>query len=176
MIIVSEQPPRLTGLEGWNIIHCTTFEQVLHAVQSFDILPKCIACTTDLTLVLRLEGLYCNGGLQVCLDVQQSQLLRSIILKSTTLVSDVAHALGKGAPDVCEEEPEYEPVANHRVSNREREVLGLWMQGLSNKEIAWRLGISVGTLAVHRRNLYRKTGLSTLSQLVVWGLFSGAVS
>ncbi len=59
------------------------------------------------------------------------------------------------------------------VVKRESQILALWIGGMTNKEVAWELGISPGTLAVHRRNLYRKTGLSSLSQLVVWGLLHG---
>lgn len=52
-----------------------------------------------------------------------------------------------------------EPVATRTVDNlttREREVLQLVAEGLSNKEISARLGISVKTAENHRHNLMRK--------------------
>lgn len=47
-------------------------------------------------------------------------------------------------------------------------------EGLSSKQIADRLGISVHTVDTHRRNLLRKTGSSNTVELVVrcvrWGV------
>ena len=50
------------------------------------------------------------------------------------------------------------------LSERELEVLGLIAQGLSNREIAQRLVLSVGTVKVHARNIYGKLGVSTRTQ------------
>ncbi len=52
-----------------------------------------------------------------------------------------------------------------RLSRREREVFQQIGEGLSNKEIAQRLGISVHTVETHRKNIARKAGVSG-SQLV----------
>ena len=43
-----------------------------------------------------------------------------------------------------------------RISKRENEILELLTQGLANKEIADRLGISVETVRVHLRRIYEK--------------------
>jgi DNA-binding CsgD family transcriptional regulator len=45
-----------------------------------------------------------------------------------------------------------------RLTRREREIL-LWVGGgMSNKEIAQRLGLSVGTVKIHLHSIFRKTG------------------
>jgi DNA-binding NarL/FixJ family response regulator len=45
------------------------------------------------------------------------------------------------------------------LSARQREVMLLIAKGLSNKEIARRLEISEGTVAVHLQLIYRKLGI-----------------
>jgi len=50
------------------------------------------------------------------------------------------------------------------LSARELEVLGLIADGLSNREIARRLVLSVGTVKVHTRNIYGKLGINSRTQ------------
>lgn len=50
------------------------------------------------------------------------------------------------------------------LTAREREVLGLLAEGMSNKRIAQALGISVRTVTVHVSNLLRKTGAASRTE------------
>jgi len=52
------------------------------------------------------------------------------------------------------------------LSPRELEVLRLVSQGLTNKEIAYRLGLSARTIQYHLNSVFRKTGVSTRSEAV----------
>jgi DNA-binding NarL/FixJ family response regulator len=52
-------------------------------------------------------------------------------------------------------------VAHDQLTAREREVLGCLAEGMSNKQIATALGISVRTVTVHVSNLLRKTGAAS---------------
>jgi FixJ family two-component response regulator len=52
------------------------------------------------------------------------------------------------------------------LSPRERDVLPLVVSGLLNKQSAAELGISEVTLQIHRRNVMRKMGASSLADLV----------
>lgn len=54
------------------------------------------------------------------------------------------------------------------LSGREIEVASLTASGLTGKEIAWKLGLSESTVIAHRRNIYRKTGFCSVSQLTAW--------
>ena len=54
------------------------------------------------------------------------------------------------------------------LSAREREVVDLVARGLSNKEIAARLHLSVRTVESHVRHALTKTGLSNRTQLAAW--------
>lgn len=51
------------------------------------------------------------------------------------------------------------------LTPREREVLGLMVEGLPNKVVAIRLGISRKTLDIHRANIFEKTGSESLVEL-----------
>jgi FixJ family two-component response regulator len=52
------------------------------------------------------------------------------------------------------------------LSAREREVFDALVEGLSNKEAATRLGISVRTVEAHRANLMQRLGAESLPELV----------
>jgi two-component system, NarL family, nitrate/nitrite response regulator NarL len=52
------------------------------------------------------------------------------------------------------------------LTQREREVMSLLVQGLPNKEIGQRLKIEVVTVALHLRSIYRKLGVSSRTQAV----------
>lgn len=51
------------------------------------------------------------------------------------------------------------------LSSREREVMDLILEGLMNKVIADRMGITMRTVEVHRSNLFTKMGVRTAVEL-----------
>jgi two-component system response regulator FixJ len=59
------------------------------------------------------------------------------------------------------------------LSPREREVLDGLLTGLSNKSIAFELGISPRTVEIHRARVMEKMGVRSLSELVRMGLAAG---
>ncbi len=56
------------------------------------------------------------------------------------------------------------------LSERETEVLKLIVEGLSQKEIADRLNISIHTVISHRKNITQKTGIRTQAGLTIYAL------
>lgn len=56
------------------------------------------------------------------------------------------------------------------LSDREIEVLIQLVKGLSNKEIADKLNISVHTVISHRKNITDKTGIKSLSGLTIYAI------
>jgi DNA-binding NarL/FixJ family response regulator len=60
------------------------------------------------------------------------------------------------------------PVA--RLSNRELQVLNLVGRGVSSREIAAELGLSVKTIESHRQSIKRKLNLATNSQLLQYAI------
>ena len=59
------------------------------------------------------------------------------------------------------------------LTAREREVLTLLADGLGNKQIAARLGISTNTVKTHLELLFDKLGVSTRAQAVAAGVRLG---
>ena len=56
------------------------------------------------------------------------------------------------------------------LTPREDEVFRLVEQGMTNLEIARELGIQPGTVKIHLRHLYEKTGIRGRFQLALSGL------
>ncbi len=60
-----------------------------------------------------------------------------------------------------------------RLSKRELEVIEFVAKGLSNKEIAEEMFLSVHTILTHRKNLMNKLGLRNTAGLVVYAVQNG---
>ncbi len=61
------------------------------------------------------------------------------------------------------------------LSPRERDVLRFLAEGLSSKEIAESLGLSVRTVENHRASITRRTGLKSIAQLTLHAVRLGLV-
>jgi two-component system nitrate/nitrite response regulator NarL len=100
------------------------------------------------------------------------ETIRAVAGGAEILPTSVTHAL-------------FSQIANHaikrgpqadddiRLTSREREVLDLIAEGLSNKAIASRLHISTHTVKSHVRNIMEKLTLHTRLQLAAWAHHEG---
>jgi two-component system nitrate/nitrite response regulator NarL len=100
------------------------------------------------------------------------ETIRAVAGGADILPTSVTHAL-------------FSQIANHaikrgppaddaiRLTSREREVLDLIAEGLSNKAIASRLHISTHTVKSHVRNIMEKLTLHTRLQLAAWAHHEG---
>jgi len=62
------------------------------------------------------------------------------------------------------------------LTDRERQVLSLLAEGLANKEVARKLGISVRTAETHREHLSRKLRIATVAGLTKYAIQHGLTS
>ena len=53
----------------------------------------------------------------------------------------------------------------YQLTPREKEIMLLIAEGLSNKEIAERINVAEGTVKVHASNIYKKLNISRRSQV-----------
>lgn len=65
---------------------------------------------------------------------------------------------------------------NKELSLREVEVLQLIVKGITNKEIADKLNISLNTVLTHRKNITSKLGIKTVSGLTFYAIMNGLIS
>jgi len=65
---------------------------------------------------------------------------------------------------------------NEDLSEREKDVIKCVANGLTNKEIADKLFISIHTVITHRKNITRKLGIKSVSGLTVYALLNKLVS
>jgi DNA-binding NarL/FixJ family response regulator len=68
---------------------------------------------------------------------------------------------------------ELTPKTSAPLSARESEVLKLVSEGLTNKEIAYRLGLSERTIQFHLNSIFNKTGTSSRTEAVVVAMKQG---
>ena len=69
--------------------------------------------------------------------------------------------------------PGSKPGSGPVLTAREREVLALLAEGLANKEVARKLGISVRTAETHREHLSRKLGIAPIAGLTKYAIQHG---
>lgn len=108
--------------------------------------PQVSFITKDCTRTDVVQAVYCisNGGREVCPSV--SDVLRA---RATTQQS---------LP---------------RLTSTETAILTLMAEGLTAKEIAVRRNSSVHTIVTHKKNLFRKLGVSTAYEAVRYALRAG---
>lgn len=97
----------------------------------------------------RTSGVFANDRMEVLLAMA-SQGIMMCVLQSSSEPIDT----GPGMEEVAQDAPS--STMEEPLTDRELEVLALLAAGLSNKEIADRLIIAIGTVKVHVKNIFAK--------------------
>lgn len=90
-----------------------------------------------------------------------------------TLIDAVKRAFAKARSAVSDDGKREALARFQRLTEREREVLGLLVGGDANKVVAHKLGISPRTVEIHRGRLMEKTQAKNLADLVRMALAAG---
>ena len=77
---------------------------------------------------------------------------------------------------IFEAAPQQEFEGSKELSTREIDVLQLVAKGITNKEIADKLNISLNTVLTHRKNITTKLGIKTVSGLTFYAIMNGFLS
>lgn len=83
-------------------------------------------------------------------------------------IGDSAQAIGEIISKVISDLTEPSMLNNSSLSERELDVLKLIALGMSNKEIADKLFISIHTVISHRKNITQKLGIKSVAGLVTY--------
>jgi DNA-binding NarL/FixJ family response regulator len=92
--------------------------------------------------------------------------LRQVLAGGTYLSESLAGSMGRN--DAGGAGVGADPI--DRLSNRELQVLSLIGRGMSSREAAEALGLSVKTVETHRQSLKRKLNLATNAQLLQYAI------
>jgi DNA-binding CsgD family transcriptional regulator len=91
------------------------------------------------------------------LVIDLAAAIRAAMMHQRTMSPEVVQALSRRAST---------PPPGHDLSTRERDVLGLMVEGLSNRAIAERLGIGRSTVDFHVSNVLGKLGATSRTEAV----------
>lgn len=106
-----------------------------------------------------------SSALELVEAVERVRAGQTVIPASVDLAVEEAPAQAPRSQDVVGRWPG----DDLGLTPRESEILALICQGLSNNEITDRTFIGLNTVKTHIRALYRKIGVSSRTQAVVWG-------
>jgi len=142
------------------------------------------ACATTRVLILTMhaDDVYirqslkagaCGYVLKNTKNLDLAQAIRSVARGGAVFSPDVA-ALLREAYLTAGERPVEDNLA--LLTDREREVLRAIAEGLTNRDIARQLDVSVNTVDSHRKHLMEKLGLHNTAEIVRFAVRKGLVS
>ena len=103
----------------------------------------------------------CGKDLVEHCEIENKLLFPNVSLLEQDLLSSRTeeHHIAESNPPIVE-----------TLSNREREIVRLVAQGLSNKEIADKLCLSFHTVTTHRRNISEKLNIHSTAALAIFAI------
>lgn len=114
-----------------------------------------------------LEALRAGADGYLLKDMEPEDLCSSL-LKATTGVTVLQDSLTEVLKNALLEPTAHKTTSDAALTEREHEILECLADGMNNKTIARKLGISDTTVKVHIKNLLRKLNLTSRLEAAVW--------
>lgn len=172
-------------------------EELFHALnaQEYDlvVIDPLSSDKFSIGTTLKLKQKYPNKKVLIISDIHSSQNVLQILEKGVqgyltrqcdeAEITHAIFAIAKGEKFYCNKvidialnkqfnEDNCEATV---LSERENEVTALIASGLTNKEIGEKLHLSHHTIHTHRKNILKKLGISTVSELTVYAMSVGLI-
>lgn len=155
--------PRLSGIEGIRRIRATSPR------------TRCLALSMHETHIQVTQALQAGASGYVVKSAGSDELVEAVRATAegkSYLSPSIAHCVVEAIS-----QPRDGAVSSVALlSGREREVLQLIAEGMSSKEIAAALGVSLKTIETHRSNLMGKLNIRKASKLVRVAIHEGLVA
>jgi len=110
--------------------------------------------------------------LKNCTYRQLIDAIQSVHAGKKYLSEDITEMVIQGYLDPAEEVSE----GQDDLSEREREILKLYAEGKSTREISEKLFISVKTVGTHKQHIFEKLGLNSNADMVKYAIKEGLIS
>jgi DNA-binding CsgD family transcriptional regulator len=110
----------------------------------------------------------------ICIGENAVNLKEKARIKEWINIDDKKHDIIQKIKNVLSPENNNSSPDN-ALSEREKDVIRLVAKGLTNKEIADILNLSIHTIITHRKNITGKLGIKTISGLSIYALLNGII-
>lgn len=108
--------------------------------------------------------------LKNCTYRQLIDAIQSVVSGKKYLSDDITEMVIQGYLD-----PDEDPEHKHDLSERELEVLKLYAEGKSTREISEHLFISVKTVGTHKQHIFEKLGIKSNADMIKYAIKEGLI-
>ncbi len=149
-----------------------SLESVLHSAEPAALL---LLIDGETYLTRLLPGLGTRAWGVLPLDSSLEELQAAVKALHHGLLVGTPALLGQVLASPAQDKAPQAVTASEALTEREMQVLGLLAQGLANKQIAARLGISEHTVKFHVSGIYTKLGATSRTEAVRLGVRQGLI-
>jgi len=164
VIIMDVSMPDMNGIEATRTITSATPDVKLIA----------LSMHSDRRFVLgMLEAGAAGYLLKDCAFEELAGAIRQVARGNSYLSPKIADVVVKG---YLNKGTQFAPEEVSPLTSREREILQLIAEGLSTKEIASHVCLSIKTVETHRRNIMEKLNIRSIAELTKYSIREGLVT
>jgi DNA-binding NarL/FixJ family response regulator len=156
-------------------------QSTTHAAPDLIITELALSDSSGLGIIAQLKALYSRcpliiftQGSAALLEDAAIQAGADIFIQKTTSINDLSSALRAiVAADTTVDTQTGD--GTKKLSRRQKELMLMLNQGLSNRDISGKMDISEHTVKVHLWRLFRKLGVNSRTQALAFGRANGLV-